>query len=435
MILTGWMSVQSHGPLAMLVMQILVIVGASRLVAVGMRAFGQPAVIAEIAAGILLGPTFLGRFFPGVSAALFPASSLGALAVVSQLGLLLFLFVVGLNFDTGLLSERGRAAALISNVSVIAPFALGFTLAIKLFPTLAPPGVPFATFALFMGVAMSITAFPVLARILVDRDLMQTKIGAISLACAAADDVTGWCILAFVVAAARSAGAWNAIGTAGLAAGFTLLMLLVVRPILRKMAEERRDTGTSPLALTTAALTFALCAGLATELIGIHALFGAFLAGCVVPRTNDWAANTAAKLESVVVALLLPLFFAYSGLRTHIGLLDRPEDWALCLVIVLAAVAGKFGGGAVAARLSGMPSREALAIGVLMNTRGLMELVVLNIGLDLGVVSEKLFAMMIVMALVTTAATTPLLEWLYPRALLAPGADYPNPKKEPFRAV
>jgi len=261
---------------------------------------------------------------------------------------------------------------------------------------------------------MSITAFPVLARILSDQGLVQTRVGVVALACAAVDDATAWCILAFVVAVARYSGVGHAVTTTALAAAYVAFLVLVVRPGFERLS--RRVAANGELSENQIALVWfaALLSASITEWIGIHALFGAFALGVVVPDTNDFARKVANKTGHVVVVLLLPLFFAYSGLRTQIGLLSTGEDWAICGLIVLLACAGKFGGTAVAARLTGTPLREAAALGVLMNTRGLMELIILNVGLDLGVISNKLFAMMVIMALVTTFMTSPLLRWIWP---------------------
>jgi nucleotide-binding universal stress UspA family protein len=269
-----------------------------------------------------------------------------------------------------------------------------------------------------MGVAMSTTAFPVLARILVERRLLQTKVGAVTITCAAVDDVTAWCILAFVVAIVRYAGIASAVRTSILAVGYILLMLIVVRPLMRRLADRSRNREGMTQNLVAGVLILVLLSAWATELIGIHALFGAFILGAIVPKEQGFAQQIAEKIEDVVVVLMLPLFFAFSGLRTQINLLSDPGDWLMCALIIFVACVGKFGGSAVAARLTGLSWRESSALGILMNTRGLMELIVLNIGLDLGVISPKLFTMMVIMALVTTFITSPLLEVVYPASEL-----------------
>jgi Kef-type K+ transport system membrane component KefB len=402
--------------IALIVVQALLIIGLSRLLGFAARLLLQPMVMAEIVAGIALGPSLLGEVWPSASATLFPPAAAPALGVMSQFGLILFMFTIGVDFDPKLLRGRGRASVMISHTSIIVPFALGALLAHCIHAELSSPGVPQTSFTLFLGAAMSITAFPVLARILSERGLLDTQVGAVALACAAVDDVTAWCILAFVVAAVRYTGMVGALTTTALAVGYVSLLLTVARPILDRMADRVSSRG--ELTEDQVALVWfaALLSAALTEWIGIHALFGAFAFGAVIPSRKGLSRMVAEKTGKIVLVLLLPLFFAYSGLRTEIGLLQDGRDWALCGIITLVACVGKFGGSMAAAKLSGMPLREATAIGILMNTRGLMEVIILNIGLDLGVISPKLFAMMVLMALFTTFVTTPLLRWVYPAA-------------------
>lgn len=408
-----------HSPLTLVIAQLLLIICSARLLGLLARKVHQPLVIAEIVAGILLGPSLLGALAPEVKNALFPAASLGTLGILSQLGLMMFMFLVGLEMDLGLLRGRGHAAVLISHTSIILPFALGAVLAVYIHPILGDAGVPFSSFTLFMGAAMSITAFPVLARILTERRLLRSKVGALTITCAAVDDVTAWCILAFVVSIVRATGVTDAVWTTVTAVAYILLMLLVVQRFLVRLAARGSDR--EGLTQNAVAVTFVLLflSSWATELIGIHALFGAFLMGAIIPRQGGFARALAEKLEDVVVIVLLPTFFALSGLRTQIGLLDSAADWLLCALIILVACLGKFGGSVLAARWTGLGWREASALGILMNTRGLMELIVLNIGLELGVISPKLFTMMVLMALFTTFITTPLLQLVYPPEELA----------------
>lgn len=419
-----------HSPLCLLIAQLVVIIITARLLGLATRKIHQPLVIAEVVAGILLGPSLLGAVAPEVKDALFPAASLGVLSMLSQVGLILFMFLVGLEMDLGLLRGRGHTSVLISHTSIIVPFALGSVLALWVYPTLMPEGVAFSSFTLFMGVAMSITAFPVLARILTDRRLLRTKVGAVTITCAAVDDVTAWCILAFVVSIVRATAITDAIVTTILAVGYSLAMLLVVRPFLARIAA--RGTGREGLTQNVVAVTFVLLflSSWATELIGIHALFGAFLMGTIIPREGGFARALAEKIEDIVVIVLLPTFFALSGLRTHIGLLNTPEAWIQCGLIIIVACLGKFGGSYVAARWTGLGWRESAALGILMNTRGLMELIVLNIGLELGVISPTLFTMMVLMALVTTFMTTPILQVVYPAEALAKDMLEPAPEPE-----
>lgn len=397
-----------------LLMQIAVIVVASRLVGWVFRRFHQPQVVGEMFAGILLGPSLLGWVAPSVSAALFPTESLGMLNALSQIGLLLFMFLVGLEFDPQILRGRGRTAFTTSYVSIIIPFVLGALLALLLYDRLSDPGVPFLHFALFMGMAMSITAFPVLARILTELDLLKSRVGTISLACAAVDDVTAWCILAGLVFLVRSATLTGAfwLMLCGVALYIALMVFGLRRPLgrLERLYQARGAVSQELLALT---MLLMLASAWITEWLGIHALFGAFLLGAVMPKTPGFVHALSAKFEDIVVVLLLPLFFAFTGLRTSLGSLDSPMMWLYAIGIIAVAIIGKLGGATISTRFSGLSWRESSAVGLLMNTRGLMELVVLNIGLDLGVISPTLFTMMVLMALITTFMTTPLLKWIY----------------------
>jgi len=399
--------------LATLLTQIVVVLAASRLVGRVFRAIHQPQVVGEMVAGILLGPSLLGWIAPRASAAIFPPQSLGTLGLLSQVGLILFMFVVGMELDTHALRGRRRTALVTSNVSIVVPFALGVLLAVYLYPRLSDGGVRFLHFALFLGAAMSITAFPVLARILTERDLLRTEVGSVAIACAAVDDASAWCILAAVVMVVRAASVGTPLWlTLSGAVVYVLVMLLAVRPALRGLAAAYRRRGglTQPIVATVLLLAFS--SGWATERLGIHALFGAFLMGAVMPRDSGLVRALSDSLSRITIVLFLPLFFAFNGLRTRLGLLGDRDAWMSCALIIAVAIAGKCGGAAIAARTTGMRWREAWALGVLMNTRGLMELVILNVGLDVGVVSPTLFTMMVLMALVTTLMTTPLLDWI-----------------------
>jgi len=399
----------------LLILQIGTILIVARLVGWLFGKFHQPRVVGEMVAGILLGPSLLGWLAPEISATLFPPQSLGHLNSLSQVGLLIFMFLVGLELDLRQLRELGRAAVMTSQVSIIAPFILGSSFALYLYPRLSDPSVSAAGFVLFMGAAMSVTAFPVLARILTERNMLRTRVGSVAITCAAVDDVTAWCILAGITVIVRSSSldlpVWFTMG--GLVA-FVLVMVFVVRRALRKLeaAYERRGHLTQDLIAII--LLVVLASGWITESLGVHALFGAFLAGVVMPRHDELSEELSGKFEALVVVLLLPIYFALTGLRSSVFLISGASMWFYAAAIIVLAVVGKLGGSLLSARLNGMSWRESAAIGVLMNTRGLVELVILNIGLDLGILSPALFSIMVVMALVTTLMTTPLLRWVYP---------------------
>ncbi len=374
------------------------------------RSIGQPPVIGEVVAGIALGPSLLGRAAPGAFQFLLPESIAPYLGLIAQLGVILYMFVLGLEHDTGLLRQRGWATLLISQASIFVPFAFGIILALFLYPLLSSAAVPRISFALFFGVALAITAFPVLARILTDRGMNKTRLGSLALSCAALNDVVAWCLLALAAGIAQSRPDSGLLVIGG-AAAFIGAMFLAVRPLARRIA-AKADRNTSVRGIVTLIFVSMLLSALTAEWIGIHAVFGAFLFGAIIPRESGIARNFATKLEDLVTIVFLPAFFAFTGLRMQIGMVETGEEWLLCGLIVLVASAGKFGGTFVAARMTGERWRDAASLGVLMNTRGLMELIVLNIGLDLHIISPKLFAMMVIMALATTIATTPILQAL-----------------------
>ncbi len=360
-------------------------------------------------AGIILGPSLLGRFFPGAFAYLFPSSSLPLLTSLSQLGLLLFMFVVGLEVDLERVVKQRAAVVLISNFSIVLPLALGVGLATALYPQFAGRQVPFSSFALFMGTAMSITAFPVLARILKERNLLGTDLGTTAISCAAIDDVSAWLLLAVLTAMVHSAQSWHRLAvTLLLLIAFVAIMLFPIRRAASSLESLYQKHGAGAQLISRLILIM-LVASFTTERLGVHALFGAFIAGLVMPKSEPMIAEIVERIESLSLALLLPLFFAVTGLRTRIDLLTDPSLWGYTAAIITTAVLGKLAGAALTAKATGMTWTDSLALGVLMNTRGLVELVVLNAGLDLGVLSPALFTMMIIMALVTTFMTTPIL--------------------------
>ena len=405
--------------LFILTLQIAVVLAACRVVGWLFQRIGQPKVVGEMFAGIMLGPSLLGWFAPAVFGYLFPAPSLGFLNAISQIGVVVFMFLVGLGTDPKELKGLGRAALLTGHVGISVPFILASLLSLYLYPRLSNNGVTFTSFTLFMGAAMSITAFPVLARILQERNLLGSRLGTVAIACAAVGDVTGWCILAYIVVLIRaehsSGSIWWTIG--GIAV-FALAMIHGVRRLLRGFETAYRKKGAISENLMALMLLLVLASSLFTEYLGIHLLFGSFLMGAIMPKETKFVRYVIDRFETITVTLLLPLFFAFTGLRTNIAAVKGPEMWLYCGLIILVATAGKLGGSTLASWLSGMPLREAAGLGTLMNTRGLMELVILNIGLDIGVISPALFSMMVTMALVTTFMTTPVLSLICPKAML-----------------
>ena len=393
-----------------------VVIVTARMLGAIFKFLHQPAVIGEVLGGILLGPSFLGKLLPGVQAYLLPETAAPFLAIISQLGVILYMFIIGLELDLKVLRRSGHATLAISHASIVLPFILGATLALYLYPKITLVGVRFTSFALFLGVSMSVTAFPVLARILTDRKMQKSRLGTIALTCAAVDDVTAWCLLAMVVSVV-TASFGSAMATLGLTVLYILVMFFLARPLVARLIPlletfERVTEGGMAIILVTLLLS-----ALATELIGIHAIFGAFMLGAITPSSSRVAHDLTSRLEDLVRVMFLPAFFAFTGMRTEVGLLDTIADWQICGLILLTAIVGKFGGATLAARLTGLNWRESSALGVLMNTRGLVELIVLNIGLDLKVISPTLFTMLVIMALVTTFMTTPLLHLLTRKTL------------------
>ncbi len=404
--------------LSVLLLQTVVILACARGVGALFRRWNQPQVVGEMIAGILLGPSLLGWLAPSVSASLFPPESLPFLNALSQIGVLLFMFLIGLELNPYVLRGQGKAAVITSWSSIATPFVLGVALAVFLHPRLIGDAAPFVPFALFMGTAMSITAFPVLARIIAERDLFRTRVGNMTIACAAVDDVSAWFLLATVAVLARAGSGETPLWLTGLGSlVFVALLVWGVRPLLRRFETwyaRRRTVGHDLLA---AMLVIMFTCAWVTEWLGIHALFGAFLFGAIMPKEQRFVHAITEKLEDLAVVLLLPMFFAFNGLRVSVGLLNGAHLWLFFLLIIVVAIAGKWGGSTLAARWTGLSWREASALGVMMNTRGLVELVALNVGLELGVITPTVFTMMVLMAITTTVMTSPLLDWIYVRRL------------------
>ena len=415
-------------PLALLLFQIITIVLVARIFGWIFRKIGQPSVIGEIIAGIVLGPSLFGLYFPDMKDALFPLESLGNLQMLSQVGLILFMFVIGMELDLKALKNKANEAVVISHASIVIPFALGIGLSYLIYPNFVPKDIdpatgvevfkiPFLSFSLFMGIAMSITAFPVLARIVQERGIHKTKLGTIVITCAATDDITAWCILAAVIALVKSGSPLSALYTIAFTILYILVMLKIIRPILDRLVNIYSLQEKMRAAIIASLFVMLLISSYISSIIGIHSLFGAFIAGVIMPTNFNFRKIVIDKIEDVSIVLLLPLFFVITGLKTQIGLLNTPHLWITFGWILLVAIIGKFGGSSLAAKMVGQTWKDSLSIGVLMNTRGLMQLIVLNIGYDLGILSPEIFAMMILMAVVTTFMTIPaldLIQWLMP---------------------
>jgi Kef-type K+ transport system membrane component KefB len=376
------------------------------------RKLGQSRVIGEIIGGILVGPSVFGRFAPHASSVLFPPSSLGSFETISTIGLVLFLFLIGSELDYDHLRRQKSTATLASGMSILFPFIMAAIAAHSLRIRFAPNGIGRVPFVLFLGISMSITAFPVLARILEERKMQSTPLGTTALMCAAVDDVCAWSLLAIALTLLPHAGQSTPLGYRLLWLGVYLLVMLgVVRPLGAWLVKRRAGIALS-YELLGIVIAVVLASAAATEAIGVHPLFGAFLAGVCFPRIEQWQTAVRARLDMIVSILLLPLFFALTGMRTRLDLLSGGRIWLWTGIVLLVAIAGKMGGAVLAARWTGQSWRNAMALGALLNTRGLVELVVLNIAYNAHVFSPELFTMLVVMALVTTMITTPILNLL-----------------------
>jgi len=400
---------EATGSTALLLLQIIIILFFVRIFGWICQKIGQPTVIGEIIAGIVLGPSVLGLLFPEISNTIFPPSSIASIKFLSEIGLVLFMFIVGMELDLKVLKNRANDAILISHSCIALLFTLGATLAYFIYPYFTHADVRFVPFALFMGIAMSITAFPVLARIVHERGLNKTPLGAMVITCAAFDDITAWCLLAAVIAIAKAGTFVSSLYVIFFAVLYVFAMFKLVRPFLKRVADLQTSRHILSKSVVGIFFLILFLSSYLTSIIGIHPLFGAFLAGVIMPANLNFRKLFTDKIEDISLLILLPLFFVYTGLNTKIGLLNNGSLWILCFIVILLATAGKFLGGTIVSRFVGFDWKSSMTIGALMNTRGLMELVVLNIGLDLGILSPEVFAIMVVMALVTTFLTSPLL--------------------------
>jgi len=396
-----------HNTLGTLLMQIIIIILIVRLVGFLFQKFGQPVVIGEILAGILLGPSVLGEISPQIMHFVFPSDSLGNLNLLSHIGLILFMFVIGMELDWVSIRKSAKDAVLISYAGLVLPFMLGMILSLFLYSYLIPANESFLAFSLFLGTGMCITAFPVLARIVQEKQLTRDSVGKMAITIAAIGDVTAWCILAVVIAFVKAGAFTPALLTISLSALYVVVILFLIRPFIQRVGAiyTTRERISKPIV----ALVFLILiiSSFLSEIIGIHALFGAFMAGVIMPDNISFKKIITEKIQDLALVLLLPLFFVETGLRTNIGLINSPSLWGLCLIIIFVAFIGKFGGTVLASRFVRLKWQQSLTLCVLMNSKGLMELVVINIGYELGILSSELYSMLVIMTLVTTFMTGP----------------------------
>ncbi|MDR1499798.1 MAG: cation:proton antiporter [Tannerellaceae bacterium] len=401
-----------ESPIAILLLQIIAVLLTCRLFGWLFMKMGQPTVIGEILAGIVLGPSVLGHFVPEVSGFLFRVESLANINALSQFGLILFMFAIGMELDIGEVRKKLRETVIISHTSIIVPFFFGMLTAYFVYDRYAGQSTPFLSFALFIGISMSITAFPVLARIIQERGLTKSHLGTLTLASAANGDITAWCLLAVVIAIAQAGTMLSAVYSIFFSGVYLLLMFFVIRPFLRVIGHIYHNKEVIDKGMVAMMFLILICSSYFTQILGLHALFGAFIAGIVMPANLKFRKILTEKVEDVSLALFLPLFFVSTGLRTEIALLNTPEMWWMCAIITLAAIAGKFGGAFFSARFVGEGFKNSLYIGALMNTRGLMELVVLTIGYEMNIIPPPVFVMLVLMTLVTTFMTAPLIAFI-----------------------
>ena len=408
-------------------LQLAVILGVCRAVGWLAQRIGQSQVVSEMIAGVLMGPSLLGLLFPDVQGALFPKDSMPILYAVSQVGLSLYMFLIGLEFQVGLIRKRLRSALSVSLAGIVVPFFLGGVLATFLASDadFFAPGVSRTEAVLFMGASMSITAFPMLARIIHERGLSGTSLGTLALAAGSLDDAAAWCVLAVVLASFAGDPAFAAIAIGG-GLAYAVLLVTIGRRLLAGLGRVVERAGEMTGGMLTVVLMLVMLGSWFTDWIRIYAVFGAFVMGVAMPR-GKFASEVTRLVGPLTTTFLLPLFFVYSGLNTRIGLVDTPALWLVALVVLIAATAGKGVACWLAARLNGEPNREALAIGTLMNARGLMELIILNIGLERGIIEPTLFTIMVLMAIVTTLMATPVFEWVYGRERLRVATSAAHP--------
>ena len=399
-------------PFALLLFQIIVVLFMVRIFGYIFKKLKQPSVIGEIVAGIVLGPSVCGILFPDFFQFLFQPSSLKNLEIISQIGLVLFMFVIGMEVDFRVLKNKINQTLVISHAGILVPFLLGIIASFWIYEEYASDSSDFLPFALFIGISMSITAFPVLARIIQERNMAKSHIGILTIASAANDDVTAWCLLAVVIAITKAGTFGGAIYTIIFTLIYIFVMFIAVRPFLKKLGYLYSNKELINKTFVGFIFLVLIISSATTEILGIHALFGAFIAGVVMPSNFGFRKVMMEKVEDVALVFFLPLFFAFTGLRTEIGLINTPELLLVCLLLILVAVVGKIGGCSIAARLVGESWKDSLIIGTLMNTRGLMELVALNIGYELGVLPPSIFVILVIMALVTTFMTTPILDFV-----------------------
>jgi len=401
---------QIQQPICLLLLQILLILVTSRVFGLLFSKFKQPAVIGEIVAGIFLGLSVFGNLFPHLFNFIFPTNSFNNLEVLSKIGLAFFMFIIGMELDLVALRKRAKSAFIISISSILIPLLLGIFLAYYLYTSFSMPNVRFSIFALFMGISLSITAFPVLARIVKARGMQKTELGTLALSAAAIADVIAWCLLAMMIALAKAGDFSIGLFTILSAIGYILAMFFIIRPFINNMIARLRSAHYGDQSIVLLSFILLLSSAFTAEIIGIHMLFGAFLAGVIIPQNEKLKHALTSKLEDVSELFLLPIFFAFTGLRLQISLLNTPYLWLISLLVIAMAMIGKFAGTTIPAKLTGMNWKDSFSLGAFMNTRGLMELVVLNIGYELHILSPELFAILVIMAILTTIITSPLLD-------------------------